>query len=138
MASLRPALLAALVLVAAPPPSRDGRAAVGERLSYAVSFSGIPVGSADMTLVGADSVNGHRVMHAVLRISGGLPFFGVLDSASSWFDSATFVSRRFVQRIHEGRFVKDRDFEIDPERLVYRYGDRPAKATSANPLDDVS
>src|SRR5947209_6625901 len=92
---------------------------VGERLSYNVSFSFFHVGSGDMSVVALDTVGAHRVWHAVLALRGGMPFFRVNDSTSSWFDTASFSSRRFTQRLREGRYRADRDFRIDPERRVY-------------------
>src|SRR5712691_7494870 len=93
--------------------------AVGERLSYNVSFSVIRVGSGEMSVVELDSMSSRPVWHAVLALRGGIPFFRVNDSTSSWFDTASFSSRRFTQRLREGRYRADRDFRIDPERRIY-------------------
>src|SRR5437660_3366815 len=92
---------------------------VGEQLSYIVSFCSFHVVSGEMSVVAFDTVSAHPVWHAVLALRGGMPFFRVNDSTSSWFDTASFSSRRFTQRLREGRYHADRDFRIDPERRVY-------------------
>jgi hypothetical protein len=110
---------------------------VGERLEYAVSFGRLHVGSGEMSLLGVDTLDGHPLWHALLAVSGGVPLFRVRDSTMSWFDS-TFVSRRFVQYINEGRYHVRRDFKIDPERQMYVKNNETPTASSADPLDDVS
>jgi hypothetical protein len=137
--------VAAIVLLAhqasPPAPRADGSRRpfrVGERLNYSVSFEHLQVGSGDMSLVGADTVGGHAVWHAQLTISGGIPFFRVLDTTASWFDTLTFDSRRFEQHINEGRYHAKRDFQIDPDAHVYRKNADPPAVSSDDPLDDVS
>lgn len=141
--------LAALALVAgflhgpaSPASARRpvaGQPRPGERLSYTVVYGPIHVGRGEMRLVALETLDTHAVWHAQLRVSGGIPFYHVNDTTSSWFDTATFNSRRFVQKIHDGPYHADRDFQIDPERAVYtRRGDSTEKKSVAEPLDDVS
>jgi hypothetical protein len=116
-------------------------ARVGERLEYSASFSHIHVGSGAMEIVGLDTVDGHAVSHGTFRLSGGIPFFGVNDTTSSWFDTATFVSRRFEQHLHEGARSTTRVFQVEPERGVYvNLREQPPREheSVADPLDDVS
>ena len=126
---------------ATPTPRAVGRVTpfgVGERLTYDVSFSFIRVGSGEMAVVGLDTIGSHPVWHAVLALRGGMPFFRVNDSSSSWFDTTSFSSRRFTQRLREGRYHADRDFRIDPERGVYSPNDGAEQPSVIDPLDDVS
>ena len=110
----------------------------GERLEYAVSFGRIHVGSGNMSMVGTDTVAGHVVWHAVLEVSGGLPLYHVHDTISSWMDTSSFVSRRFVQHLHEGKRDVRREYAIDPENRRYvKNAEEPTDA-AADPLDDVS
>lgn len=111
---------------------------VGERLEYDVSFGRLHVGSGEMWVVGIDTLDSHPTWHAQLTVSGGIPWFGVHDTTLSWFDTGTFVSRRFVQHIHEGRYGANRTFAIDPERGTYSRNDRPPVPTSIDPVDDIS
>ncbi|MEO7084106.1 MAG: DUF3108 domain-containing protein [Gemmatimonadaceae bacterium] len=112
--------------------------AAGEHLEYSVSFGRLHVGSGSMSLDGLDSAGAHAMWHAVLTVSGGVPLFRVNDTISSWFDMGTFVSRRFLQRIHEGRYKANRDFIMDPSGPTYTKNGGPAVPSSADPLDDVS
>lgn len=112
--------------------------AVGERLDYAVSFGKLHVGSGAMSVLGVDTLDGHVEWHVILAVSGGIPLFRVRDTMISWFDTGTFVSRRFIQHINEARYHARRDFRIDPERQSYVENDRPPTASSPDPLDDVS
>jgi Protein of unknown function (DUF3108) len=111
---------------------------IGQRFIYSVSFSRLRVGSAEMTLAGREALSGHPVWQAVLHITAGFGFFGVDDNMVSWFDTATFASRHFVQRLREGRYHADRDFRIDPERRVYSNKGQPDVPSVALPLDEVS
>jgi hypothetical protein len=111
---------------------------IGQRFIYSVSFSGLHVGSAELALVGQDTLSGYPVWRAMLHITAGFGFFGVNDSTVSWFDTATFSSRHFVQRLREGRYRADRDFRIDPERMVYSKKGKPEVPSVALPLDDIS
>ena len=110
----------------------------GERLEYAVSFGKLHVGSGNMSMVGTDTVAGHTVWHAVLEVSGGIPLYHVHDTIASWIDTSQFVSRRFMQHLHEGRRDVRREYVIDPENRRYvKNAEEPTEA-AADPLDDVS
>jgi hypothetical protein len=115
-----------------------GRFGVGEVLSYSVSYGRLHVGSGEMSVLGIDTTGEHAAWHARLTISGGIPLFRVHDTTMSWFDTGTFVSRRFVQYVNEGRYHVRRDFRIDPERRTYVKNKEPETASSQDPLDDVS
>ena len=111
---------------------------VGQRYIYSVSFSHVRVGSAELALAGQDTLSGHPVWNATLRMSAGFGFFGVDDNMASWFDATSFSSRRFVQKLHEGRFRPVRAFRIDPELKVYSNKGEPDIPSVALPLDDLS
>ena len=91
-----------------------------------------------MRLVALETLNARPVWHATLRISGGIPFFHVNDTTSSWFDTATFNSYRFEQGLHDGPRHTDRYFVIDPARQVYTKRGEVETPSVADPLDDVS
>lgn len=143
--SIRLAGLAALVLAVAlrqpaAPHSKGslGQFAVGERLTYAVSFGHLHVGSGEMSVLGIDTVDGRPEWHAMLTISGGIPLFHVNDTTMSWFDTGTFVSHRFVQYLNEGRRHVRRVFQINPDQHTYVKNKEAMTAASPDPLDDVS
>lgn len=111
--------------------------APGERLYYAISFGPIHVGSAELELAAGDTLRDTPTYHATFRIHGGTFFFRVDDRSDSWFRTTDFASLRFTQRIREGRYHADRDFELFPERGFYTRGDDTV-STVAEPLDDAS
>ncbi len=132
----------AATAIGTPTPSPHRRPAVifgpGEHLTYAVSFGHLHVGSGDMSIVGADTLSDHAGWHAMLTISGGIPFFHVRDTMTSWFDTGTFVSRRFIQHVNEGRYHAKREYDIDPAAQTYMKNGGTPMATSIDPTDDVS
>ena len=91
-----------------------------------------------MLLAGVDTLRGRAAWRAVFTISGGTFFFRVRDSTISWFDTASFVSLRFVQHLREGRYHADRDFQIYPERSTYARLGKPEVSSVHEPLDDAS
>ena len=111
---------------------------VGEELTYRVKFGRIPVGTARMSVAGIDVVRGHPAFHLVFTIDGGLPFFRVHDRYESWIDTLTLASRRHVQEIREGRYARNRHYEIFPEERTYRENDDTLKASVDSPLDEGS
>jgi len=111
---------------------------VGERTTYNVKFGIIHVGSGYMEVAGIDTVRGHYAWHTVFRTEGGTFFYHVDDVLESWFDTTTLSSLRFVQHIHEGGYVRDRTYEIYPERAAYVYNNKPEQPSVSDPLDDGS
>ncbi|HEY2163771.1 MAG TPA: DUF3108 domain-containing protein, partial [Gemmatimonadaceae bacterium] len=118
--------------------TRLGQFRPGERLSYSVSFGKLHAGSGEMSVSGVETTDGHAMWRAILTISGGIPLFRVRDTTMSWFDTGTYLSRRFVQYVNEGRYHVRRDFRIDPEGRTYQKNKEPITASSADPLDDIS
>lgn len=112
--------------------------ALGERLQYAVSFGRLHVGSGEMRLMGRDTVRGRSAWAAQFALSGGFAMFSVHDTSSSWFDSVTFNTLRFVQSLHEPRYHANRYTQIYPERHVYQQNGEPELPSVSNPMDDVS
>ena len=128
-------------------PSSDGDTHVqqasrpfvaGERLDYEVRFGRLRVGHGTMLLAGLDTVNGRPTWRAIFTVSGGTLFFHVRDSTVSWFDTSTFNSLRFVQKINEGHYHADREFRIYPESATYSRNGKPAVPSVGEPLDDES
>ena len=110
----------------------------GEQLSYDVKFGSIDVGNAVMDVVGVEEVRGRPAFHVRFNVKGGTLFYKVNDHYESWIDTTSLVSLRHVQDIDEGRYERERHYEIMPERGVYRENDKPEQETVAQPLDDGS
>jgi len=115
------------------PPFADG-----EDLVYDVSFGKVHVGSGRMRFTGRDTVRGHAVWTATFTISGGFSWVSVHDTTTSWFDSSTFTSLRFVQLLNEPGGHPHRIMQIFPDRQIYRKNAEPERASVADPVDDVS
>lgn len=122
----------------ASPGTRRPSFADGERLTYDVSFGKVHVGSGEMRFVGRDSVRGHGLWTATFTISGGFSRFSVHDTTTSWFDSVSYNSFRFVQLLNEPGGHPRRDIQIFPDRRVYRKNAEPEAESVADPVDDVS
>lgn len=112
--------------------------AIGERLQYDVSFGHLHVGSGEMRLLGRDTVRGRQTWSAQLAISGGFAMLSVHDTSASWFDSVTFNTFRFVERLHEPRYHADRDTQIYPDRQVFQRRGKTELPSVSDPMDDVS
>lgn len=111
---------------------------VGEKLTYTVAVGGAKVGSGDMHIVGIDTVDGHPTYHSLFTVDGGFLMFKVHDVLESWFDTATLSSRRFVQKIHEVNYEKQRSYQIWPEKSQMQQQGYPVMPSVSNPLDDGS
>lgn len=112
----------------------------GERTEYEVKLGALRVGSGSMEITGVQRVGGHDTYHAVMRLSGGIPFARVDDRFESWIDVDGLFSRRFKQNQHEVNFRRNRTYDFDPERRTYRRSDNGEVGTlpTNRPLDDVS
>ncbi len=133
-------LLAGAVLMrdahATPQSAFDLRA--GEALTYDVSFGVLDVGTARMEVIGQETVRGRPAWHTRLAIDGGVLGYRVRDVLESWIDVETGNSLRFRQDSTEGSRRRLREYEIFPERGVYRLGDAMERPTVAAPLDQAS
>lgn len=111
---------------------------IGERLAYDVRFGKLKVGEGVMELIDSEVIRGRDAWHTRFRIRGGVPFYRVDDVLESWIDKSAFHSLRFVQDLEEGGRMRERRFEIFPDRKVFREGDGAEEPTVADPLDDGS
>lgn len=112
--------------------------AIGERATYEVHFGKLKVGTGTMEVLGIEEIRGRPSWHTRFRIRGGIPFYRVDDVLESWIDREHFHSLRFVQDLEEGGKVRERRFEIFPDRQVFREGDAEEEKSVAAPLDDGS
>ncbi len=110
----------------------------GERLVYDVHFGAFRVGSGRMEVAGIETLRGREAWHTVFSARGGTFFYKVNDRYESWFDTRTFASLRHVQDIDEGKYEKERTFEIYPEREVYTQNGKEEQPSVKDPLDDGS
>ena len=74
----------------------------------------------------------------MFHVQGGTFIYHVNDQLESWFDVATLSSLRFTQHLDEGGKIRQRDFEIFPERQVFVENQKPEQPSVSAPLDDAS
>lgn len=142
MRRLARAALAALALAVSPftPLASQQRAVpfgVGEKMEYDVKFGAMSVGRGYMEVDRIEEVRGRPAWHTVFTVRGGIPFYRVRDRYESWLDTRTLASLRYVQQIDEGRYERERRYEIFPEKRVY-IEDGEEFPSIAEPLDDGS
>ena len=110
----------------------------GEELKYKVKYGVIGVGEALLGVAGIDTLQGHPVYAAALHIKASPMWYDIDHRLSSWIDTETLVSRRFVndQRARE----RYREYEIFPEERRVRRIDHDTTWTipTSEPLDDIA
>ncbi len=121
-----------------PPSGRVVPWDVGERFTFDVTYGLLRVGSAAMQVQDLADVRERHAYHTVLHIGGGIPGYRVNDTFESWFDAETLASLRFHQTQLEGGKVRNKRYEIFPERQTFQDGDKPEERSVADPLDDGS
>lgn len=117
-----------------------------ERAEYEVKVGPFGAGTGVMEVLGSEVIDGHDTYHAVLRIDGGVGPAMVVDRFESWIDAASWTnqrnvfSRRFVQDQRELGKLRQRTYELFPERKQYRRvdTDETLPLNTDQPLDDVS
>jgi hypothetical protein len=110
---------------------------VGERLTYQAKLNFLSAGSATMSVEGVEPIRGRQAYHTVFDVRGKVLFFHVNDHYESWFDTTNLSSLRMIQKIDQGDYNQDRNYEFYPERSVYvRNGEE--KPGVAQPLDEGS
>jgi Protein of unknown function (DUF3108) len=110
--------------------------ALGERFTYDLKFGKLKVGEGTMETLGVETIRGIEAWHTRFRVRGGVPFYRVDDVLESWFARDGLYSLRFVQDLEEGGKVRERRYEMFPERQVFREGDGPEQPSVTAPLDD--
>jgi hypothetical protein len=111
---------------------------VGERLTYDVYFGPLRAGEGTMEVIAREPVRGIDAWHTRFRVRGGVPFYRVDDVLESWIGVECFHSLRHVQDFEEGGKVRERRYEIFPERAMYKENDRAEAVSVSDPLDDGS
>jgi len=132
---------------APPPPPAPSKLAVAldhlpfedqERLEYQVKYGFLGVGSAVLQVQGLDSVRGTPAVHSTFTVNGGVRIYRVNDHYESWFDPISFSTLRATQKIDEGSYDRQRNFEFFPERRTFTENSNPEAPTVADPLDEAS
>jgi len=116
---------------------------VGERLLYEVIFGFLRLGTAEMRVVGIDTVRGKPAVHVRFVIQGSNYLYRLNNSMDSWISLADTSSLRFRQDNDENGKIRHAAYEIFPDSGYYRQlGVDSLKdkrqPTSPKPLDDAA
>jgi hypothetical protein len=112
--------------------------AAGEFLEYDVKFGPVTAGSARMEVVGTDTIRERTAWRLRFNVTGGFWPVRVNDWYDSWMDVESLNSLRFVQRLDEAGAKRYREYEIFPERAMYRQKGKTDTTSVSDPLDDAS
>ena len=111
----------------------------GEHLVYGVKLGIFNVGQGALTVEGLDWVRGNPTYRVAMSMKGGKFGFSLDDRYTSWFDTHTLQSWRFV-RLYRGSYDSQRHYEFYPERDLWdredndEFGPMPTDL----PLDDIA
>lgn len=113
--------------------------AAGEKLTYQVSWTGIPVGQLVLENHGLEKVKGVDVYHLTVRsVSNKFlsNFFPIEDTLHTWISRRDGVSLRFEKIIKEGHYSKHQVIELDHEKgeATYYRKDKQDRASKTVPI----
>ncbi len=103
LSALLPAGVAGAEVLAVSP---ERKLSVGERIVYAISYLGIPVGKAEAEVEGIVPIQGRRAYHVTVRVRS-YPMidlvYKVRDEHHSFIDTEHLYSLRYEKNLQEGR-----------------------------------
>ncbi|HEY4101736.1 MAG TPA: DUF3108 domain-containing protein [Gemmatimonadales bacterium] len=116
---------------------------VGEQLVYGGSYRvvvPISIGKiSTLSVAGIDTIGGMPAWKFSLITDISVPLYHNHSELLSWTGVNDFVSRRFVDRVHESHYDRDDDFAIRADSGFYtNHGDTNRHATPSKPLDDLA
>ncbi|MFC1541136.1 DUF3108 domain-containing protein [Candidatus Latescibacterota bacterium] len=94
---------------------------VGEQLTFSVDYGFYRAGTATMTVMGTELVNGftcYQIRTEARSNNFISTFYEVRDSVNSFIDVEGLFSRRFEKRLREGNYKSDRIVDFYPNRLL--------------------
>jgi hypothetical protein len=101
--------------------ARNGAWALGEHLVFQIKYGFYKAGTATMSVVGEEFVNGGICHHIVTTAESNdfiSAFYKVRDRVSSYIDKRGIYSRRFEKHLREGNYNSDRTVDFYHERLL--------------------
>lgn len=112
----------------------------GERLSYRVELGWFDVGEGRLSIEGLDEVRGNPTYRARLDIDGGKLGFKYKQEHTSFIDTETLQSHRYLRRTDQTGYQGERHYEMYSEEGEWRREDIEDSGPlgSSLPLDDIS
>ena len=116
------------------------RPVVGEKAVYDVEVKGHGVGEGSLAIVARETIDGHPVMHASLKLDASLFRLGASERLDSWFDPDRLFTRHFEQHQRELRSTRQKNYLISPESKLFQetYSSGVDTMSTDEPLDDIS
>lgn len=114
---------------------------VGEYLEFSVNYNVLRAGTATMSVVGIEQIDGHdcyKIVTTARSSSIVSTFFEVRDRVESFMDVTGLYSRKFEKHLHEGDYVKDELVDIDQCARLAFYADGDTVETVAETQDALS
>lgn len=113
---------------------------IGERLVYDARLFGIvPLGTAEMRVVGIDTIRGTPALHVQFVIQSGTYLYRLNNRMDSWIALSDTSSRRFTQDFDEAGKQRHAYYDILPDSGYYRQtGVDSLLPTVKRPLDDAA
>lgn len=112
--------------------------AAGERLEFRIKLGLFTVGRGALEVIGVETLRGAHVWHALFTIRGGALGWDLVDTMETWFGTADMATRRFIHNTDENGRLRNRSWEIFPERGNYTNQNGELFETVESPLDDAS
>lgn len=94
---------------------------VGENLVFSVDYGFYRAGTASMSVMGAENVNGGVCYHIRTTAESNnfiSSFYKVRDKVDTYIDMKGIFSRRFEKRLREGGFSSDEFVDVYQDRLI--------------------
>ncbi len=111
---------------------------IGEKLTYAIRWTGIPAGKTVIVNKGIVDVKGHKCFHIVSRTKSNSfvsTFYKVNDTIETWIDVKTMASRRFKKKLWEGSHHRDIYVEFDYDKMIATQYSRTPTGAYGKDLD---
>jgi len=111
---------------------------VGEQLTYAISWKGIPVGRATATIEEITTIDGYEVYKIVVvaRANDFLSkIYKIEDTYTTYMDTKKFISRRYEAIRREGNYKKDLVVTYDFDKLIAYYKNLRDGTVKTCPID---
>ena len=112
----------------------------GEQLSYRVELGWFDVGHGQLFVEGLDEVRGNSTYRAGLNIDGGRFGFNYKQNHTTFIDTRTLQSHRYLRTTDQTGYQGERHYEMYPEEGEWRREDVEDSGPlgSSLPLDDIA
>lgn len=114
---------------------------IGERLTFSVEYGPIRAGTATLTVVGIDTINGRPAFHFRSEARSNRTFsmfYEVRDQTDSWVDVERVESLKLEKHLREGNYRNDKRIEFFQDRNFMIDEDGDTLAIPSGAVDDLA